>query len=108
MRAEIERHAEYLRIGDTAAANPTTRLIDPIALLAGSNAARGRDAGGAGADDGHVHVARILRRGERRRRNQCGGGGKKRAAAKPRHGIRILSERAVTVPEPASRGKFHG
>ena len=57
MRAAVERHAERRCIGDTAPADLAGGLEHGEALLGGGDAARGGDAGGAGADNHHVHVA---------------------------------------------------
>ena len=108
MRAEIERHAEQ-RVSVTQ--RPPMRLLasnSANAALGGGDAARGGDAGGAGADDDHVDVGVCRPARKRGRRQRGGGSGEKRAAAKPRHGIRILDAAAVRLPEAARRRKFHG
>ena len=91
---------------------PPTRppaSINAKLLLGGGDAARGRDAGGAGADDGHIHVA-----GVRRERASAGAASSAAEAARNerRLSLDMVSEffpgRPSHLPEPAWRSKFHG
>ena len=73
--AAVERHAESPRIGDTAPADTVGGLDHDKALLGGGDAARGGNAGGAGADNHHIHVARRRPGAERGLRQQHRTGG---------------------------------
>ena len=73
--AAIEWHAESPRIGDAAPADMVGGLEHDEALLGGGDAARGRDAGGAGADNHHIDVARGRPGAERGLRQQRRAGG---------------------------------
>ena len=59
---------------------PFARFEQREALFGGGDTPRGRDPGGAGADDHHVDFARGRHRAERGRRDQRGGGGQETSA----------------------------
>ena len=95
--------AEGAHVGETAPADAITRLEQRKPASRAGDAARGGDAGGAGADDDDVEVRRGLR-GERRMRGRRGGSGEERAAAQCDHGFRKI-DFSFSLPEPAHPGK---
>ena len=93
MGAAIERHAEGLRVGDAAAADVIGRLDHHEAALGGGDTARRRDAGGAGAHDDDIDVARGRNGAEGGARRERGGAGEEGTAAQCWHGFQMLITR---------------
>ena len=101
MRAAIERHAEARGLGDAAAADPRRRLDHGEAAAGGRQPARGRDAGGAGADDDDIDLVPTARRGlapagGRERwpnagcRRHCGKAGQHTPSGPSFHGLQLV------------------
>ncbi len=102
MRAEIERHAEGLGVGDAAAADAAAGFDQRVSHLGGGEAARGGDAGGAGANNHDIDVG--IRREHDGGLGQHGGGsGEEGTAIKRRHGIRMIDGRRQIAPMPVAR-----